>query len=89
MSFSKESDTLQQPESMPAQHYILVFFSIFMAIFLIGCSSGDSRVVSELAVVQDNIDKLRLALERNRLRNATFVKQYASILRVKRPELVP
>ncbi len=89
MSFSKESDTMQQPESMPHQPYIIVFFSFFMAIFLIGCSSGDSRVVSELAVVQDNIDKLRLALERNRLRNATFIKQYASILMVKRPELVP
>lgn len=89
MSISKESDTMQQRESVPLQHYILVFFSVFMSLSLIGCSSGESRVVSELAVIQNNIEKLGLALERDRLRNATFVKQYASILRVKRPELVP
>lgn len=62
---------------------------IGVAVILGGCSSGESRTEDQLAVVEQNLNDISNALGASGIRNATMVKQYASVLRTKRPELGP
>ncbi|MAI42467.1 MAG: hypothetical protein ACJ0Q6_02205 [Candidatus Azotimanducaceae bacterium] len=89
MSYAEGLNKMHGPSSGLVRRNRLVLLAATVGLLLIGCSSGESRVNSELAVVQDNIEKLNLALEKNLLRNAILIRQYASILSSKYSELSP
>ena len=54
---------------------------------LVGCSSGDAQVESELLSAEQRLDELQQALNAGTLRNAAIIRQYSQILRNDRPEL--
>ncbi len=77
---------LNDRTTVPLVRFVL---PVLFCVFLVGCSSGESKVEDQLAIVETNLQGLRSAINSNGLRNATFIRQYASILKSKRPELVP
>ena len=81
------SDLLNDRKNTGSFQWLLP--SIVLSVFLAGCSSGESKVQDQLAIVETNLQNLRNAINGNGLRNATFIRQYSSILKSKRPELVP
>lgn len=54
---------------------------------MVGCSSGDAQVESELLVAEQRLDELQQSLNAGTLRNAVIIRQYSQILRNDRPEL--
>lgn len=60
-----------------------------ICITLVGCSSGESKVDDQLDVVEQNLAGIRDALNNNGVRNATIIRQYASLLKTQRPERHP
>ena len=54
----------------------------------VGCSSGESRFRDELMEVERNIEALRSGLDEGSLRNASFIKQYAAIVKTSKPDLM-
>lgn len=63
--------------------------TVLLALLLGGCSSGDSKVEAALRETQVRLQGLTNALETGRVRNATIITEYASLLKSSRPELVP
>lgn len=62
---------------------------ILLASMLSGCTSGKSEVEAALAKTQSRLQELATALDSGTVRNATLIRQYATILKSSRPELVP
>ena len=54
---------------------------------LVGCSSGDAQVESELLSAERRLDELQKSLSAGSLRNAAIIRQYTQILKQDRPEL--
>ena len=65
--------------TVPLVRFVL---PVLFCVFLVGCSSGESKVEDQLAIVETNLQGLRSAINSNGLRNATFIRQYASILKL-------
>jgi len=62
---------------------------LLLVLVLGGCTSGEAEVESALQKTQVQLQELTAALEGGKVRNATLITQYAAILKVNRPELVP
>jgi hypothetical protein len=60
-----------------------------ICITLVGCSSGESKVDDQLDLIEQNLAGIRDALNNNGVRNATIIRQYASLLKTQRPERHP
>ena len=60
-----------------------------LALALGGCTSGESEVESALQKTQDQLQQLAAALDTGKVRNAMIIKQYATVLKASREELVP
>ena len=72
----------------PSSRRVLVS-TVLLALLLGGCTSGDAKVEAALKETQVRLQGLTAALETGKVRNATIITEYASLLKSSRPELVP
>jgi len=71
-------------------HHVWALSGMLLLVLVLGgCTSGEAEVESALQKTQVQLQELTAALEGGKVRNATLITQYAAILKVNRPELVP
>lgn len=71
-------------------HHVWALSGMLLLVLVLGgCTSGEAEVESALQKTQVQLQELTAALEGGKVRNATFITQYAAFLKVNRPELVP
>lgn len=70
-------------------HIRAVACTVLLALNLGGCTSGEAEVESALQKTQVQLQQLAAALDAGKVRNAMIIKQYATVLKASRPELVP